>query len=125
MLTLSKGYKLPETGDFGNEWFPALEDNITRLNAHNHDGTNSEKLNSSAITAQTTTVLAAAFSSVGTDLYRASVTLPTGMLVATTSIVVRDPATKETIFLKTEQQSISQFFLFTNFVQDFEVVALT
>ena len=41
MIVLSNGYKLPETGDFGDVWFPALEDNIQRINTHNHDGTDS------------------------------------------------------------------------------------
>ena len=41
-ITLSNGYIKPEDGDTGAVWFDALEDNIQRVNDHNHDGSNSE-----------------------------------------------------------------------------------
>ncbi len=47
---LSNGYTLPDTGDKGSIFFPALEVNIQRLNDHTHDGNNSEKLNPEALT---------------------------------------------------------------------------
>jgi hypothetical protein len=43
-LPLSKGYILPQTGDKGDVFFPALEFDIQRLNDHNHNGVNSEKI---------------------------------------------------------------------------------
>ena len=39
--TLSYGFVRPATGDKGSVFFPALEDNITQLNSHDHDGTDS------------------------------------------------------------------------------------
>ena len=46
---LSKGYILPNTGDKGSTWFPALEHNITQLNNHIHDGITSEKVKTTNI----------------------------------------------------------------------------
>lgn len=51
MTTLTYGFKRPATGDQGSVWFPAMEDNITRLDAHDHDGTDSAQLTNSAIAA--------------------------------------------------------------------------
>lgn len=121
MIVLSKGYKLPETGEFGDVWFPALEDNIERVNLHNHDGVNSEKISGISLIASSATILAAAFSLVGIE-YRATVTVPSGGQVDNYKLTFRDPTTKETIYLKTEKLSANQYYVFTNIVQDFEVL---
>jgi hypothetical protein len=78
MQTLSYGYKLPEAGDRGSIWFPALEDNITRLNSHDHDGTDSSLLSASVITKGSVSVLAAAWTLVSTGKYKQTVTCPSG-----------------------------------------------
>lgn len=59
MLTLSYGYKKPETGDRGSIFWPALEFDIQRLNDHNHDGSNTQKLLASSVLAISDTILAA------------------------------------------------------------------
>lgn len=41
MDVLSYGYKKPQDGDTGDVFFPAIEDNIQRVNDHTHDGVNS------------------------------------------------------------------------------------
>lgn len=46
--TLAHGRKRPVTGDPGSTWFPALEDNVTLDDAHDHDGTDSAQLTSTA-----------------------------------------------------------------------------
>lgn len=84
--TLSYGYILPATGDRGSVFFPALEDNITRLNSHNHDGVNSAALSSAALSRGSTTILAAAWVSQGGGTYRQEVTLPTGYTFANTML---------------------------------------
>lgn len=121
MIILSNGYKLPETGDFGDIWFVALEDNITRVNAHNHDGVNSEVISSVSISATVDTVLTASFSASG-NRFVASVTIPSGGEVDTTNVSFRDPTTKDKIYLEIEKTSVSQFNVYTHFVQDFEVI---
>jgi hypothetical protein len=124
MIVLTNGYKLPETGDFGDVWFPALEDNIQRVNDHNHDGTNSEKLDSKNISATNQTVLAGDFSASG-NAFRATVNMPSGLSFDDCVVLAKDPTTKDQVYLKVEKITVSQFYLYTNFVQDFEVYFLT
>ena len=124
MVVLSNGYKLPEDGDFGDVWFPAIEDNIQRLNDHDHDGLNSNKLESKNIAATNVTVASGSFSAFGNG-FRATVNMPTGLSFDDCIIVAKDPTTKDQIYLGVEKITISQYYLYTNFVQDFEVYYLT
>ena len=122
MIILTNGYKLPETGDFGDVWFPAIEDNIQRLNDHTHDGTNSEKLPATSISAINQTVLSGSFAVQPSGEFRATVNVPTGGDFDTMNISFRDPSTKDKVYLKYEKISVTQFYVYTNFVQDFEVI---
>lgn len=124
MIVLSNGYKLPENGDFGDVWFPALEDNITRLNSHDHDGLNSNKLESKNIKATNETILGASFTASG-NAFRTLITMPTGLLFDDCAIIAKDPSTKDQVYLKIEKFSVSQYYIYTNIVQDFEVYYLT
>lgn len=74
-VTLSNGYKQPETGDRGNTFFPDLEDNIQRVNDHTHNGTNSEKLTAQSIEVSTFTINPGDWSLHTNGLYRSLVTL--------------------------------------------------
>lgn len=121
MIILSKGYKKPETGDFGDVWFPAMEDNIDLMNSHNHDGVNGEKISGINLLASTTTLLAGAFVDQGDGYYRATVTVPSGGLVDNYVIEIKDPTTKEPVKLRMEKLSSTQFYVYTNTVQNFEV----
>lgn len=47
--TLTYGLVKPVTGDTGAVWFPAMEANITQLDAHDHNGTNSPQLSNTGI----------------------------------------------------------------------------
>ena len=121
MIVLSNGYKLPETGDFGNIWFPAIEDNIQRLNDHTHDGSNSEKLPSTSVEGVVLSLLSGAFSVSGNE-FMAVVTIPAAASVDTQGIIFRDPTTKETIYLRIVKISVTQFEVYTSFVQNFEIL---
>ncbi len=121
MIILSKGYKKPETGDFGDIWFPALEDNIDLSNSHSHNGVNGEKISGINLASSTLTVLAASFADQGDGYWRATVTVPSGGLVDNFVVAVKDPTTKDPINLKMEKLSSTQFYLYTNIVQNFEV----
>lgn len=76
--TLSKGYILPETGDTGDIWFPALEDNITLSNSHDHDGTDGERIQPFNLNRSLVVVTSASWTSEGEGLFSKTVTLPTG-----------------------------------------------
>lgn len=120
MIILSHGYKKPQTGDFGDVWFPALEDNIDLSNSHNHDGVSGEKINSISLTANILTITSGSFVDQGNGYWRALVTVPSSGLVDNFAITIKDPTTKDPVFLKMEKFSSTQFYVFTNTVQDFE-----
>lgn len=121
MIVLSKGYKLPETGDFGDVWFPALEDNIQQMNDHTHNGTDGERLSGINLQASTLTVLVGSFVDQGNGYYRATVTVPSARLVDEMVITVKDPTTKDPIFGKLEKLSATQFYIHINTPQTVEV----
>lgn len=121
MIILSKGYKKPETGDFGDIWFPAIEDNIDLSNSHSHNGVDGEKISGINLLPTTLTVTAGSFSDQGNGYYRATVTVPSSGIVDNYVVTIKDPTTKEPISLKIEKLSSTQFYLYTNTVQNFEV----
>ncbi len=121
MQTLSNGYKLPETGDFGDEWFPALEQNITQLNSHTHNGIDSELISINAFDAVMVDVAAGSFVDQGNGYWRASVSIPNSGDISEYSVLVRDQVTKEQIYLKVEKFTANSIYVYTNYVQDFEV----
>lgn len=121
MIVLSKGFKLPETGDFGDVWFPAIEDNIQQLNDHTHNGSDSAKIASTGVEAQKVQVLAAAFADQGDGYWRATVNLPAGADYDKLQVLARDPASGEAVYLRHAKVSTTQAYVYTNFVQTFDV----
>ena len=121
MVVLSKGFKLPETGDLGDVWFPAVEDNIQQLNDHTHNGTDSAKILSTGVEAQKVTVLIAAFADQGNGYWRATVTLPAGTDYDKMQLIARDPTTGEAVYLRHAKVSATSAYIYTNFVQNFDV----
>ena len=114
MIVLTFGRKLPETSDKGNVFFPALEDNITLNDAHDHDGTNSKALQSHNMTPGTLAVDLTGYSVSG-NLYRKTVTMPSGYEFETSHISVRlngGTRDKEQIFPKMEYVSATSFLLY-------------
>ena len=123
--TLTYGYILPDTGDLGSTWFPALENNIQLTNDHTHNGVNSSKLTSSAIEAEHSTVVSGSFVDQGNGYWRALYTLPVTVDYDDVQLVCRDPATGDTVHLRVEKIDNDTAYIYTNFVQDFEVYVLT
>lgn len=119
--TLSYGYKKPATGDLGDVWFPALEDNIDRLNGHSHDGTDSAKLQSTSTKASHSTVASGSFVDQGDGYWRATVSMPAGTDFDDYLIIVKDPSTQDQMYLKVEKLSDTQFYIYINIAQDVEV----
>lgn len=113
MQTLSYGYKKPDSGDKGPVVFPAMESNIDQINAHNHNGTNSEKLTSAAVNQVTQTLLAAAWVLVGNGIYKQTVTTPPSI-----DYDVRTPqfklSTGEVVYLGTVRLSSTSFEVYIN-----------
>lgn len=84
MTTLTYGFQRPDTGDKGSVWFPAMEDNITQLDSHNHDGVNSAALPSSSIGKFSSTISSGSWVSDGGGNYHVVVTVPIGISGAST-----------------------------------------
>lgn len=76
MLTLSYGFQKPETGDRGSVWFPAMEDNITQLNSHTHNGVNSPQIAANAFVKPSSTITSAQWTNLGGGSYSKVVTVP-------------------------------------------------
>lgn len=83
---LSKGFKLPTTGD--RDWWTQLEDNITQLNSHDHDGTDSEQISTNNLSKSTGSIASGSWSAVSGEAgtYKQTVTVPTGYTVDLTDI---------------------------------------
>lgn len=81
MQVLSYGFLLPESGDRGANLWAALESDITKLNNHNHDGSNSAQLTKSAIVGVSQTISSSGWSAVdpATGLYSQTVSMPSGL----------------------------------------------
>ena len=117
MQTLTYGLKLPENGDKGSIWFPALEDNITQLDAHSHNGVNSAKLNSTALNKTTQSISAANWVAVGdgTGRYSQDVVLPGGITYDNIVISFKiDSVSKANIFLDMEKVTGSTYKVYIN-----------
>jgi hypothetical protein len=114
MQTLTYGFKKPQTGDKGSIFFPALEDNIQQLNDHTHNGVNSSRLTTQAVASLTTSILSAAWSSLGDGNYRQLVTMPGGLDYDECVVSIKDDATGNILFLSIEKVSDTTFYVYTN-----------
>lgn len=92
MQTLSYGYKLPESGDKGSTLWTALEGDITRLNGHSHDGTDSTKLSAISVLATKQTIAHASWAAYSGPAghYRQAVTMAAGYTFDENTIDFRD-----------------------------------
>ena len=113
MLTLSYGYKKPQNLDKGGVVFPAMEDNIQRLNDHTHNGVNSAPLNPSAIVATSQSILSANWAATSGGNYSQVVTMPAGL--SFNSTVKEFRLSDGTVFVpKTKFVSTTQYEIHIN-----------
>jgi hypothetical protein len=110
--TLTNGYILPEDGDRGSTFFPALESNIQRVNDHNHNGANSEKLTSESFIALTDTINPGDWALQANGLYRASVLMPGSLLFDTTDINLR--TNNRYLYADIEKITSNTFYVYVN-----------
>ena len=113
MVTLTYGLKRPETGDSGTVLFTALEDNITQLDSHTHNGVNSPALTAAAIVGTTQSVASGSWLASGaTGHYRQQVTVPAGFDFDVVQIGFRTAA-GAVIFPTVERVSDTQYLVYT------------
>jgi hypothetical protein len=114
MQTLTYGLKLPETGDQGISLFEALEDNITQLDGHTHDGVDSPNLSPQAMPGVTQTISSASWVASGAaGHYRQQVTVPAGFDFDTVTIGFRTTA-GAIIYPTVEKVSDTQYYVYTS-----------
>lgn len=117
MQTLTYGYELPETNDKGSVFFPALENNITQLNDHDHDGSNSARLTAQSITGVSQTITSGSWSATSGGTYRQLVTMPPGTTFDDYGIVFRlasGGSSGHQVNLSVEKVSASTFYVYIN-----------
>jgi hypothetical protein len=114
MITLSFGYKKPQTGDKGSIFWPALEFDIQRLNDHTHDGINSSKIPTTSIEAVNQVVLAANWGAGVNGTYAQTIIIPSGVDLAKSYPVISDNTTGKILLLSTQILSATQFTVTAN-----------
>lgn len=112
MLTLTYGFKKPQTRDSGTTLWNALEGNIQQLNDHTHNGTNSSKLTTSAITATTQAIAHASWSATSQGNYRQLMTL-SGLVFDEINIGFKNSSGYQTL-LEVEKVSSTTYYVYTN-----------
>jgi hypothetical protein len=114
MVTLTYGLKRPSTNDSGATLFQALEDNITQLDGHTHDGVDSPALPAQSIVGVTQTISSASWVASGaTGHYRQSVTLPAGFSYNTVTLSFR-LTSGHVIYPTVEKISATQFYVYSS-----------
>lgn len=115
--TLSKGYKLPQSGDKGSSFFPDLEFDIQRLNDHSHNGTDSAVLVGANVTATTVSLPSGSWVVSG-NKFRQLVTMPvtpTAMQFDNYYPVFKNSSTGEVIHgVGVEKVSATTFYAYIN-----------
>jgi hypothetical protein len=113
--TLTYGHKLPADGDKGSTFFDDLESNIALDDSHNHNGTNSSLLTTSAFSNTTGAISSASWTAVsGKDgLYRQLVTLPSGLTLGARGIFFIDSSGNYYI-LTVEQVTSTTYYVYIN-----------
>lgn len=113
MQTLTYGLKRPQTGDQGSTLFQALEDNITRLDAHDHDGTDSSLLTTASITAITQAISSGSWIATSDGNYRQLVTLPGTLSYDSISITIKN-SSGHIVATIIEKVSANSYYVYTN-----------
>lgn len=108
METLTYGFQKPSPNDPGSIVFPAMEQNIERLDNHNHNGLNSRKLEAASIAATTETIASASWVADSDGLFSQVVTLPAGYNYGTCSMKFRLPDGSD-IFPEIEREADNQY----------------
>lgn len=115
MLTLSYGYKKPQTGDRGSTLFAALELNIQKVNDHTHNGLDSAPLPAQSVLGVLQTILSTNWVTYGgpAGFYRQQITMPAGFSYDSVQIGFRLPSGHQ-IFPTVEKVSATQYLIYTN-----------
>lgn len=110
--TLKYGFFVPAPADTGDTWFPAMANNMTLLNNHTHNGTDTALL-----AVQTQSILAANWGAPTNGTYTQTITMPivnsVQMSYDSTKIEFR-LSTGEPIYPSVTRLSTTQYTISTN-----------
>ncbi len=109
MIVLAYGSKLPETDDDGSVFFAALEYNISRLDAHSHNGTDSP-----ALVTASQAIASGSWGALYADgLYRQLITITGGLLFANVAIQMR-LSNGTLVYPQIERASTTTYYVYSN-----------
>lgn len=115
MITLPFGVLLPQTGDRGLGFFPALESDLSYLDAHTHSGVGGgAPIPATNIASVSQVLLAADWVAYLDGTYRQSVTVPNGKTYSAVSISFKGTTNFETYQLGTDANSLTSYYVYTN-----------
>ncbi len=114
MLTLTYGYKKPQTNDRGNVFFTPLEVNIQQVNDHFHNGVDSALIPVSSLTKSSASILAAGWSATSGGRYRQEITLPAGFTYANTTIKFTTAAGNLAVLTVELGSAANKYYVYVN-----------
>lgn len=117
--TLSYGFVRPATGDKGSTFWGQLENDITQLNDHTHNGSDSALLTATSFLAVSQTISAASWAHQGAGTYRQTVTMPAsittnGGVFDDYLIQFRDNTSGQVITPTVERVTPTTFYVYIN-----------
>jgi hypothetical protein len=110
MIELPYGYLQPQDTDDGDEFFPAIEDNWSRIASHSHDGIDSAFLSTATQAVDSGAWVAAP---IGGGVYRQLVTMPDGFNYDTADIWFK-LSTGEFVYPSVDRASGTTYYVYTN-----------
>lgn len=113
--TLSYGFVRPAEGDLASVWMDALEDNVTQLNSHDHDGTDSALIAAASISKYTTTIASTGYTSLGNGNYSKVITVPAAITEINSYLVqFYITATGVRVWPSVERASATSYTIYLN-----------
>ena len=112
--TLTYGLKRPTTGDTASTVFPEMEDNITQIDGHTHNGVNSAPLTPASSPVSTQTIASGSWgAAVGDGEYRQTITISGSLNFDNINITFKNSSGHQ-VFLECEKVSTTQYYVYIN-----------
>lgn len=115
MDVLTYGIKVPETNDTGADGlFTWLQENLTQIDAHTHDGVTSSLLTAASVAVVTQSIASGSWgATVGDGMYRQTITISGSLNYDNININFKNSSGHQ-VFLHVEKVSTTQYYVYTN-----------
>ena len=117
--------KIPETGDRGSVAHPAISANFEKLDTHNHNGVNSDRIGTENFTKGSRTVVVADWSVHASGDFVTNITLPSGYEFDDTLlkfVIASGPGSGGEVFPTIVKTDINKFNILLAYALDLDVV---